>query len=166
MIGEVRDSDTAQIAVNAALTGHLVLSTIHSNNVIDALTRLINLGVEEHQFASSFNLLMAQRLLRKNCNSCKKEEISSHPDFVGQKIWRGEGCRLCNGSGYFGRIAIFELLEMTDDFREMILNKKSPVYIKRKAREMGVHFLRESAINKVIDGVTTPEEIDRELKEV
>jgi type IV pilus assembly protein PilB len=161
MVGEIRDLDTAQIAINAALTGHLVLSTIHSNNVIDALSRLINLGVEEHQFASSFNLIMAQRLVRKVCNGCKTEVISDHPDFKGEKIVMGRGCKLCNNSGYFGRVAIFELLELTDEFREMILEKRSAVYIKRRAKELGIKFLREAAVDKVRAGVTTPDEIDR-----
>jgi len=161
MVGEIRDLDTAQIAINAALTGHLVLSTIHSNNVIDSLTRLTNIGVNEHQFASSFNLIMAQRLVRKICNGCKIEEISEHPNFKGEKLWKGQGCKLCNDSGYFGRVAIFELLELTDEFREMILEKKSPVFIKRKAKEMGIKFLRDSAISKVKMGITTPDEIDR-----
>jgi type IV pilus assembly protein PilB len=161
MIGEIRDLDTAQIAINAALTGHLVLTTIHSNNVIDALTRLVNIGVEEYQFASSFNMIMAQRLLRKVCNACKIEEISAHSSFKGETIWRGKGCRFCNESGFYGRTAIFEMLELEDDIRELILEKKNPIQIKRLAIEKGVKFLRDAAIEKVRAGLTTPEEIDR-----
>lgn len=161
MVGEIRDLETAQIAINAALTGHLVLSTIHSNQVIDALTRLLNLGVEAHQFTSSFNLVMAQRLVRKVCNACRREEVSDHPVFKGEVIQRGTGCRVCGNSGFFGRTALFELLEMTDEFRELILERQSPLYIKKRMQERGILFLRDEAVAKVRAGLTTPEEIDR-----
>ncbi len=171
MVGEIRDQETAQIAINSALTGHLVFTTVHANNVLDVLGRFLNMGVEPYNFVSALNCILAQRLVRVICEYCKR--TAHYPDsyFVEAGLdpaeWRtlelkeGAGCFECGGTGYRGRTAIHELLDLTDRIREMILDKRPTSEIKRLAREEGMTFLRESAVEKVRKGVTTLKEINK-----
>jgi type IV pilus assembly protein PilB len=171
MVGEIRDTETAQIAINAALTGHLVFTTVHANNVVDVLGRFLNMGVEAYNFVSSLNCILAQRLVRLICEFCKKpvhytdEELEASG--LNPQEWRnftfyeGEGCIECSGTGFRGRSAIHELLELTDNVREMILAKKPSSEIRRSAKEEGMHFLRESALDRVRRGLTTLKEINK-----
>jgi type IV pilus assembly protein PilB len=171
MVGEIRDTETAQIAINAALTGHLVFTTVHANNVVDVLGRFLNMGVEAYNFVSSLNCILAQRLVRLICEFCKKEvhytveelEASGLNPEEWAKIpfYEGEGCIECSGTGFRGRSAIHELLELTDNVRDMILAKRPSSEIRRAAREEGMHFLRESAIDRVKRGLTTLKEINK-----
>jgi len=171
MVGEIRDTETAQIAINAALTGHLVFTTVHANNVVDVLGRFLNMGVEPYNFVSSLNCILAQRLVRLICEFCKKQVYYSAEELeasgLEQQEWRdfpfyeGEGCIECSGTGFRGRTAIHELLELTDNVREMILAKRPSSEIRRAAREEGMHFLRESAIDRVKRGLTTLKEINK-----
>ncbi|MEX2260620.1 MAG: GspE/PulE family protein [Bryobacteraceae bacterium] len=171
MVGEIRDQETAQIAINSALTGHLVFTTVHANNVLDVLGRFLNMGVEPYNFVSALNCILAQRLVRIICEFCKKpvtypESILVEAGFVPSE-WRdvtfyeGSGCFECGGTGFRGRTAIHELLDLTDRIREMILDKRSTSEIKRLAREEGMTFLRESAVEKVKLGITTLKEINK-----
>ena len=171
MVGEIRDQETAQIAINSALTGHLVFTTVHANNVLDVLGRFLNMGVEPYNFVSALNCILAQRLVRIICEFCRKPIV--HPDsyFVESgldpKDWRdiplfeGAGCFECGGTGFRGRTAIHELLDLSERIREMILDKRSTSEIKRAAREGGMTFLRESAVEKVRRGITTLKEINK-----
>jgi len=171
MVGEIRDTETAQIAINAALTGHLVFTTVHANNVVDVIGRFLNMGVEPYNFVSSLNCILAQRLVRLICEFCKKEVYYSaevleasglKPEEWGNvPFYEGEGCIECSGSGFRGRSAIHELLELTDNVREMILAKRPSSEIRRAAREEGMHFLRESALDRVKRGLTTLKEINK-----
>jgi type IV pilus assembly protein PilB len=171
MVGEIRDTDTAQIAINSALTGHLVFTTVHANNVVDVLGRFLNMGVEAYNFVSALNCILAQRLVRVICDSCKKpvqyDDAALHESGLEAQEWRsftfyeGEGCIECAGTGYKGRTAIHELLELTDRIREMILEKKPTSEIRRAAREEGMSFLRESALDRVRRGITTLKEINK-----
>jgi type IV pilus assembly protein PilB len=171
MVGEIRDTETAQIAINAALTGHLVFTTVHANNVVDVLGRFLNMGVEAYNFVSSLNCILAQRLVRLICEFCKKEvhytveelEASGLNPEEWAKIpfYEGEGCIECSGTGFRGRSAIHELLELTDNVRDMILAKRPSSEIRRAAREEGMHFLRESALDRVKRGLTTLKEINK-----
>ena len=171
LVGEIRDTETAQIAINAALTGHLVFTTVHANNVVDVLGRFLNMGVEAYNFVSSLNCILAQRLVRLICEFCKKQVYYSPDELEASGLnvqeWRdfpfyeGEGCIECSGTGFRGRTAIHELLELTDNIREMILAKKPSSEIRRVAREEGMHFLRESAIDRVKGGLTTLKEINK-----
>jgi type IV pilus assembly protein PilB len=171
MVGEIRDTETAQIAINAALTGHLVFTTVHANNVVDVLGRFLNMGVEAYNFVSSLNCILAQRLVRLICEYCKKEVHYSDEVLEASGLnldeWRnvtfyeGEGCIECSGTGFKGRSAIHELLELTDNVREMILAKRPSSEIRRAAREEGMHFLRESALDRVKRGLTTLKEINK-----
>jgi type IV pilus assembly protein PilB len=171
MVGEIRDSETAQIAINAALTGHLVFTTVHANNVVDVIGRFLNIGVEAYNFVSSLNCILAQRLVRLICEFCKKEVHYSEAELEASGLapeeWRnvafyeGEGCIECSGTGFRGRTAIHELLELTDNVREMILAKRPSSEIRRAAREEGMHFLRESALDRVKRGLTTLKEINK-----
>jgi len=171
MVGEIRDSETAQIAINAALTGHLVFTTVHANNVVDVIGRFLNIGVEAYNFVSSLNCILAQRLVRLICEFCKKEVRYSDEELeacgLNPEEWRsvvfyeGEGCIECSGTGFRGRTAIHELLELTDNVREMILAKRPSSEIRRAAREEGMHFLRESALDRVKRGLTTLKEINK-----
>jgi type IV pilus assembly protein PilB len=171
MVGEIRDTETAQIAIQSALTGHLVFTTVHANNVVDVIGRFLNMGVEPYNFVSALNCILAQRLVRLICNSCKKE-LFYPPDVLeasglDPKVWgsipfyEGEGCIECAGTTYRGRTAISELMELSDRLREMILDKKPTSEIRRAAREEGMHFLRESALDKVKAGLTTLKEINK-----
>jgi len=171
MVGEIRDQETAQIAINAALTGHLVFTTVHANNVLDVLGRFLNMGVEPYNFVSALNCILAQRLVRVICVYCKAPV--KYPDSylvesgLNPEEWRnvtmyeGPGCFECGGTGFRGRTAIHELLDLSEHIREMILDKRPASEIKRVARDEGMTFLRESAIEKVREGVTTLKEINK-----
>src|SRR5213083_1325690 len=171
MVGEIRDQETAQIAINAALTGHLVFTTVHANNVLDVLGRFLNIGVEAYQFVSALNCVLAQRLVRTICHHCKRpakvtrvllEESGLDPSFEKtHTFYEGAGCIECSGTGYLGRTAICELLDLSDAIREMILEKRPTSEIKKAAREEGMRFLRESAVERVMDGITTLREINK-----
>jgi type IV pilus assembly protein PilB len=171
MVGEIRDTETAQIAINSALTGHLVFTTVHANNVVDVIGRFLNMGVEAYNFVSSLNCILAQRLVRLICNHCKHRvhypsevlEISGLSADANESIvfYEGEGCIECSGTGFRGRTAIHELLELTDRIREMILEKRPSSEIRKAAREDGMHFLRESALAKVKAGITTLKDINK-----
>ncbi|MFN7922470.1 MAG: GspE/PulE family protein [Bryobacteraceae bacterium] len=171
MVGEIRDQETAQIAINAALTGHLVFTTVHANNVFDVLGRFLNMGVEPYNFVSALNCILAQRLVRLICEHCKKQV--TYPDEylkdsgLNVEEWRqlplyeGAGCFECGGTGFHGRTAIHELLDLSERIREMILDKRPTSEIKRAAREEGMTFLRESAVEKVRLGLSTLKEINK-----
>src|SRR3974390_702702 len=171
MVGEIRDTETAQIAINAALTGHLVFTTVHANNVVDVIGRFLNMGVEPYNFVSSLNCILAQRLVRLICEFCKKEVHYSDEELDASGLipgggrdvvlYEGEGCIEGSGTGFRGRTAIHELLELTDNVREMILAKRPSSEIRRGAREEGMHFLRESALDRVRRGLTTLKEINK-----
>jgi type IV pilus assembly protein PilB len=171
MVGEIRDNETAQIAINSALTGHLVFTTVHANNVLDVLGRFLNMGVEAYQFVSALNCVLAQRLVRVICTHCKRptripaatlEESGLNPSLERtHTFYEGVGCIECSGTGYKGRLAICELLDLTDRIREMILEKRSTSEIKKAARDEGMRFLRESAVERVMAGVTTLREINK-----
>jgi type IV pilus assembly protein PilB len=171
MVGEIRDTETAQIAINSALTGHLVFTTVHANNVVDVIGRFLNMGVEPYNFVSSLNCIMAQRLVRVICSHCKQQvsypaevlEAAGLPPATWLQVpfYEGPGCMECSGTGYRGRTAINELLEFTDRIREMILEKKPSSEIRKAAREEGMQFLRESALAKVRAGMTTLKEINK-----
>jgi type IV pilus assembly protein PilB len=171
MVGEIRDQETAQIAINSALTGHLVFTTVHANNVLDVLGRFLNMGVEPYNFVSSLNCILAQRLVRVICEHCKRRmrypdstlvESGLNPDdWRDVPLYEGSGCFECGGTGFRGRSAIHELLDLTDRIREMILNRRPTSEIKRTAREDGMTFLRESAVAKMRAGVTTLREINK-----
>ncbi len=171
MVGEIRDQETAQIAINSALTGHLVFTTVHANNVLDVLGRFLNMGVEAYNFVSALNCILAQRLVRVICEHCKKP--AHYPDALliesglNPDEWRdfpfqeGAGCFECGGTGFRGRSAIHELLDLTDRIREMILDRRPTSEIKRAAREDGMTFLRDSAVLKMRSGITTLREINK-----
>jgi len=171
MVGEIRDAETAEIAIQSALTGHLVFTTVHANNVIDVLGRFLNMKIEPYNFVSSLNCVQAQRLVRTICTHCKREirastevllESGLDPDTYGSvPFYEGAGCIECGGTGYVGRTAICELLDVTDRIRELILERRSSADIKRAASEEGMVFLRESALNKAFAGRTTLQEINK-----
>jgi type IV pilus assembly protein PilB len=171
MVGEIRDEETAQIAVQSALTGHLVFTTVHANNVVDVLGRFLNMKVELYNFVSALNCVLAQRLVRLVCRSCRRpaevdpkalEEAGLDTrKYAGHTFYEGRGCIDCNGTGYRGRTAISEILDLSDNIRELILNRKSAAEIKRAAKEEGMRFLRESAIERVLAGDTTLREINK-----
>jgi type IV pilus assembly protein PilB len=171
MVGEIRDNETAQIAINSALTGHLVFTTVHANNVFDVLGRFLNMGVEAYQFVSALNCVLAQRLIRVICTHCKRPtridrallaESALDPELDTTHVfYEGAGCVECNGTGYKGRMAICELLDLTDRIRELILEKRPTSEIKKVAREEGMRFLRDSAVERVMTGITTLREINK-----
>ncbi|HUP66520.1 MAG TPA: GspE/PulE family protein [Thermoanaerobaculia bacterium] len=170
MVGEIRDEETAQIAVQSALTGHLVFTTVHANNVVDVLGRFLNMKVELYNFVSALNCVLAQRLVRRICDHCRQE--ASYPkSFLEESglplemhditFFEGTGCLDCNGTGYHGRLAIAELLDLSDQIRGMILDKRPASEIKRAASAEGMIFLREAALKKVREGQTTLREINK-----
>src|SRR6266850_1647709 len=171
MVGEIRDQETAQIAIQSALTGHLVFTTVHANNVTDVIGRFINMGVEPYNFVSALNCIMAQRLVRVVCENCKRpkkyspEELSEAgldaAAWSGITLVEGGGCLECSGTGFHGRTAICELLDLTDRIREMIVDRRPTSEIKRIAREEGMITLRESGLAKIRDGITTLKEINK-----
>ncbi len=171
MVGEIRDNETAQIAIQSALTGHLVFTTVHANNVTDVIGRFINMGVEPYNFVSALNCILAQRLVRVVCVHCKKV-VRYSPDvlrasgldpeaWAGVQFVEGAGCLECSGTGFRGRSAISELLDLSDHIREMIISRRPTSEIKRVAREEGMTFLRDSALAKVREGITTLKEINK-----
>ena len=171
MVGEIRDPETAQIAIQSALTGHLVFTTVHANNVLDVLGRFLNMGVEPYQFVSALNCVLAQRLVRKICAHCKRpatvtrgqlEEAALDPTLEHSGLFfEGAGCMECGGTGFKGRVAICELLDLTDSIRELILARRPTTEIKKAARDEGMRFLRESAVEQMLKGVTTLREINK-----
>jgi type II secretory ATPase GspE/PulE/Tfp pilus assembly ATPase PilB-like protein len=171
MVGEIRDAETADIAIQSALTGHLVFTTVHANNVIDVLGRFLNMKIEPYNFVSALNCVQAQRLVRTICTHCKRKVRASTdllvasglPPSTYSDVWfyEGAGCLECGGTGYKGRMAISELLDLSDNVRELILARRSSSEIKRAAREEGMVFLRESAVAKAVAGHTTLHEINK-----
>lgn len=171
MVGEIRDEETAQIAIQSALTGHLVFTTVHANNVIDVIGRFLNMGVEPYNFVSSLNCVLAQRLVRLLCPTCKRQYDPSQEDLFtsglrpedvkSRTFYRNVGCDACNHTGYRGRTAIHELLDMSDSIREMIIERRPGSEIRRQAEKEGLSSLRESAVKKVFAGATTLHEINR-----
>ena len=171
MVGEIRDEETAQIAVQSALTGHLVFTTVHANNVVDVIGRILNMNVDLHNFVSALNCVLAQRLVRRICLQCKRPaqvsdtlledsglEPGRYRDFT---FYEGAGCIECNGTGYRGRLAIAELLNLSDNIRQLILDRRSAAEIKRAAKAEGMRFLRESALQKVFAGETSLYDINK-----
>ncbi len=171
MVGEIRDMETAQIAIQSALTGHLVFTTVHANNVVDVIGRFINMGVEPYNFVSALNCILAQRLVRVTCESCKRPVRYSRERLVESgldpaewsqhTLYEGPGCIECSGTGFRGRTAIEELLDLSDRIREMIVNRRPTSEIKRAAKEEGMTFLRETGLRKVKAGITTLREINK-----
>jgi type IV pilus assembly protein PilB len=171
MVGEIRDAETADIAIQAALTGHLVFTTVHANNVIDVLGRFLNMKIEPYNFVSALNCVLAQRLVRTICTHCKREVKASRrlledsgldpSAYADTPFFEGGGCLECGGTGYKGRMAISELLDLSDQIRELILARRSSAEIKRAARDEGMTFLRESAVSKALSGHTTLHEINK-----
>jgi type IV pilus assembly protein PilB len=172
LVGEIRDFETAEIAVKAALTGHLVLSTLHTNDAPSTINRLMNMGIEPFLVASSLNLVVAQRLVRRVCTYCRieddvpppaLEQIGFSPDLASTvKPKKGTGCEKCNKTGYKGRVGLYEVMEITEELRELILVGASALELRRKAIEEGMITLRGSGLRKITDGVTTIEEVLRE----
>jgi len=171
LVGEIRDSETAEIAIRAALTGHLVFSTIHTNDAPTTIDRLVDLGIQPYLIASSVILIQAQRLVRRICNNCKRE-TSYDPEIIKElgvpeeklhemKFYKGAGCEVCNNTGYKGRIGIYEVMPITPRLREMILNGATSDEIREAAREEGMYTLREDGIRKIKKGITTVEEVMR-----
>ncbi len=171
MVGEIRDAETAQIAIQSALTGHLVFTTVHANNAFDVIGRFVNMGIEPYNFVSALNCILAQRLVRAICPACKVpvvvdrvlcEESGLAYELVKDRpLYQGKGCMECNGLGYRGRSAITEFLELTDPIKEMILDRKPTSEIRRLAISEGLTTLREAAVEKVLRGETTIKEINR-----
>ena len=172
LVGEIRDFETAEIAIKAALTGHLVLSTLHTNDAPSTISRLMNMGIEPFLVATSVNLIQAQRLIRRICKDCKTEnpvpaealvEIGFSAEEAKQlKTYKGRGCQTCNNTGYKGRVGLYETMEVTDEIRELILIGASALELRKKAMDDGMITLRESGLHKIRNGVTTIEEVVRE----
>jgi type IV pilus assembly protein PilB len=172
LVGEIRDFETAEIAIKAALTGHLVLSTLHTNDAPSTISRLMNMGIEPFLVATSVNLIQAQRLIRRICKDCKREtpmppealmEVGfSAEDARALKTYKGKGCSTCNNTGYKGRVGLYEVMEVNDDIRELILIGASSLELRKKAIEDGMITLRESGLHKIRAGITTLEEVVRE----
>lgn len=171
MVGEIRDEETANIAIQSALTGHLVFTTVHANNVVDVLGRFLNMKVEPYNFVSALNCVMAQRLVRKICPACKvpvkySDDVLLESNIPlelvsGKEFFEGKGCIECNGTGYRGRMAISEVLELSDRIRELIISRKPSSEIKKAARDEGMMTLRESAVKTFLEGLTTLKEINK-----
>jgi type IV pilus assembly protein PilB len=171
MVGEIRDPETAQIAIQSALTGHLVFTTVHANNVIDVLGRFLNMGVEAYQFVSALNCVLAQRLVRRICEHCKRRATITREQLLESamdpalsetaRFYEGAGCIECGGTGFKGRTAICELMDLTDRIRDMILDRRPTSEIKKAARDEGMTFLRQCAVGRVLDGTTTLREINK-----
>jgi type IV pilus assembly protein PilB len=171
MVGEIRDAETAQIAIQSALTGHLVFSTVHANNAFDVIGRFVNMGIEPYNFVSSLNCIMAQRLVRTICESCKVrvtvsaaqcEQLGFDPIlFAEQPICEGKGCVDCHGLGYRGRHAITEFLPVTETIKDMILERRPPSEIRKAATAEGMSSLRQAGIEKILAGETTMKEVNR-----
>ena len=172
LVGEIRDFETAEIAVKAALTGHLVLSTLHTNDAPSTISRLMNMGIEPFLVATSVNLICAQRLVRRICANCREELQASERTLIDAgftperakttKLYHGKGCSMCNKTGYKGRTGLYEVMEINDELRELILVGASAMELRKKAIELGMITLRSSGLTKVVEGVTTLEEVLRE----
>jgi type IV pilus assembly protein PilB len=174
MIGEIRDLETGGIAIKAALTGHLVLSTLHTNDAPSTITRMIDMGIEAFNVSSAVNLVVAQRLVRRICSQCKaphrysEEELAplrtapNWDDEIPNQTMKGTGCDKCNGTGYKGRVGLYEVMDITDELRELVLVGASALELRRKAIEEGMITLRGSGLRKIKDGVTSVEEVLRE----
>ncbi|NCP03411.1 MAG: Flp pilus assembly complex ATPase component, partial [Deltaproteobacteria bacterium] len=171
MIGEIRDFETAEIGVKAALTGHLVLSTLHTNDAPSTINRLLNMGIEPFLVASAVNLISAQRLGRRVCSECKEPEEISRDALISAGVpaakvgsfvtYKGRGCTLCNDTGYKGRIGIYQVMPMFEAIREMVLSGANTAEIKQESMRLGVKTMRQSALTKLMEGVTTLEEVLR-----
>jgi type IV pilus assembly protein PilB len=172
LVGEIRDFETAEIAIKAALTGHLVLSTLHTNDAPSTISRLMNMGIEPFLVATSVNLIQAQRLIRRVCSECK-EVVHTPPEALVEigfnaeeaktlKLYKGRGCTKCNNTGYKGRVGLYEVMEITDDIRELILIGASALELRKRAIENGMLTLRQSGLMKIRNGITTIEEVVRE----
>ncbi len=171
MVGEIRDFETAEISIKAALTGHMVLSTLHTNDAPSTINRLLNMGIEPFLVTASLNVVVAQRLGRRICSDCKEVydvprqtlvDLEVHDESLDRTVYHGAGCSSCNDTGYSGRVAFFEVLEVNDEFKEFILQGYSTAELKQEAIRMGMNTLRQAAIKKMFEGVTTPEEVARE----
>jgi type IV pilus assembly protein PilB len=172
LVGEVRDFETAEVAIKAALTGHLVLSTLHTNDAPSSINRLMNMGIEPFLVASSVHLIVAQRLVRRICNNCKEpleippqalENIGFGKDEIKTlKLFKGKGCERCTGTGYRGRLGLFEVMPIDEELRELVLSGASAAELRDKAQENGMISLRLSGLQKIRDGSTTIEEVMRE----
>jgi type IV pilus assembly protein PilB len=171
MVGEIRDFETAQIAIQSALTGHLVMSTVHTNDAPGTITRLVDMGIEPFLISSSILLILAQRLVRQICTECK-ESIQVNPKLLlglgvprqetdGFTVYKGKGCSLCSNTGYKGRIGLYEVMPLWDEVKELILSRSSTLEIKKEAIRLGMKTLRMAGISKVREGMTTVEEILR-----
>jgi type IV pilus assembly protein PilB len=172
LVGEIRDFETAEIAIKAALTGHLVLSTLHTNDAPSTVSRMVNMGIEPFLVATSVNIIQAQRLIRRVCSECKEKqdlpaegliEIGFEEEEVGEiEIYKGRGCERCNGTGYKGRVGLFEVMEVVDELRELIIIGASSIELRKKAIDLGMVTLRESGLCKIRQGITTIEEVVKE----
>jgi type IV pilus assembly protein PilB len=175
MVGEIRDFETAQIAVQAALTGHLVLSTVHTNDAPGTITRLIDMGIEPFLISSAVILILAQRLIRKICMDCREQikppsqlliDLGIPPDEVKSfTVYKGKGCAICNGTGYKGRLGLYEVMTMKEEIKELVLARASASEIKKEAIRTGMKTLRQSGLAKIKDGMTTIEEVLRSTME-
>ncbi|MCU1289445.1 MAG: pilB1 [Acidobacteria bacterium] len=172
LVGEIRDFETAEIAIKAALTGHLVLSTLHTNDAPSTISRMVNMGIEPFLVATSVNIIQAQRLIRRICKDCKEEvslpveaftEIGFSPQEAPHlKAYKGKGCQVCNGTGYKGRVGLYEVMEITDELRELIIIGASAIELRKRAIELGMVTLRQSGLYKLREGITTIEEVVKE----
>jgi type IV pilus assembly protein PilB len=172
LVGEIRDFETAEIAIKAALTGHLVLSTLHTNDAPSTISRMVNMGIEPFLVATSVNIIQAQRLIRRICKDCKEEiqipaegfvEIGfSAEEAATMKAYKGKGCQVCNGTGFKGRVGLYEVMEITDELRELIIIGASAIELRKRAMELGMVTLRQSGLHKLREGITTIEEVVKE----
>jgi len=172
LVGEIRDFETAEIAIKAALTGHMVLSTLHTNDAPSTISRMVNMGIEPFLVATSVNIIQAQRLIRRVCKECKEEthvppealiEIGFNEEEIHQiKTYKGRGCQVCNGTGYKGRVGLYEVMEVTDELRELIIIGASAIELRKKGIELGMITLRQSGLYKLREGITTIEEVVKE----
>jgi type IV pilus assembly protein PilB len=171
LVGEIRDKETGQMAIQASLTGHVVFSTVHTNDAATAITRLIDLGLEPYLINATLEGVVAQRLVRRICTNCK-EEYEPAPDAIlslglrpedveGKKFYRGRGCDRCNNIGYYGRMGIFEILVINDQLREMMMHGASTQEMRSESRKFGCRSLRQSGLLAIYDGLTTIEEVGR-----
>jgi type IV pilus assembly protein PilB len=172
LVGEIRDFETAEIAIKAALTGHLVLSTLHTNGAPETISRLMNMGIEPFLVATSVHLICAQRLVRRVCVSCAEQQDVPYQTLIDAgftpeeaktaKVLKGRGCELCHNTGYKGRTGLYEVMAVDDELKELILVGASTMELKKKAIEHGMITLRRSGLIKVMNGMTTLEEVARE----
>jgi type IV pilus assembly protein PilB len=172
LVGEIRDFETAEIAIKAALTGHMVLSTLHTNDAPSTISRLVNMGIEPFLVATSVNIIQAQRLIRRICKECKEEqsvlpealvEIGfSEEEAKEVRVYKGRGCNTCNGTGFKGRVGLYEVMEVTDELKELVIIGASAIELRRKAIELGMITLRQSGLYKLREGITTIEEVVKE----